>query len=289
MPEERLTKNDKRDAAREQARITREKQKRQERLRRWLIPSSVTVVVLAVVAIVVLVVSTSAPAPQTAAGPKNMISDGILFTGSGGTITPTATAAIKAKGTPTPTAQKSDGLAHIVSYVDFACPVCQAFEQANSAQIHQLVAQGQATLEVHPIAILDRSSLGARYSSRANDAGACVANFAPDSFLAVMAEMYKEQPAEQTPGLTNSQIVQLVHTAGLRNTDVDKCINGESFKSWTASATQRALSGPLPNSDVASVQGTPTVLVNGKQFNPASGNFGSSSDFTQFIQQVLAG
>jgi len=288
VPEQRQTKNDKRDAAREQARLTREKQKRQERLRRWLIPSGVTVVVLAIVAVVVLVVSTSAPAPQTAAGPKNMISDGILFTGVNGKVTPTATPAIKAKGTPTPTIQKNDGLAHIVTYVDFACPVCQVFEQANATNIQQLVADGKATLEVHPIAILDRSSLGARYSSRANDAGACVANFAPDSFLAVMGEMYAKQPAEQTTGLTNSQIIQLVHSAGLRNADVDKCISGESFKSWTAAATQRALTGPLPNSDVTAVSGTPTVLVNGKQFNPTNG-FGSSDDFTSFVQQVLAG
>lgn len=286
MPEERLSKNDKRDAAREQARLAREKQKRQEQLRRWLIPSGVTVVVLAIVAIVIIVVSTSAPAPQTAAGPKNMISDGILFTGNAGTITPTATPAIKAKGTPTPTVQKSDGLAHIVTYVDFACPVCQTFEATNSTQIKQLVAQGKATLEVHPIAILDRSSLGARYSSRANDAGACVANFAPDSFLAVMGEMYKEQPPEQTTGLTNSQIIKAVHTAGLNKADVDKCINGESFKSWTASATQRALAGPLPNTSVTSVQGTPTVLVNGQQY---SGSFSDPAAFAAFVQQVLAG
>jgi len=288
VPDERQTKNDKRDAAREQARLTREKQKRQERLRRWLIPSGVTVVVIAIVAIVILVVSTSAPAPQTAAGPKNMISDGILFTGVDGKVTPTATPAIKAKGTPTPTTQKNDGLAHIVTYVDFACPVCQAFEQANSDNIQQLVAAGKATLEVHPIAILDRSSLGARYSSRANDAGACVANFAPDSFLAVMAEMYAKQPAEQTTGLTNSQIVQLVHSAGLRNADVDKCISGESFKSWVASATQRALTGPLPNSEATAVTGTPTVLVNGKLFSPTTG-FGNADDFTSFLEQVLAG
>ncbi len=284
MPDERLTKNDKREAAREQARLAREKQKRQERLRRWLIPTGVTVVVLAIVAIVVLVVSTSAPAPQTAKGPENMISDGILFTGSGGTITPTATGAIKAKGAPTPTVQKNDGVAHIVAYVDFACPVCQTFEATNSAQIQQLVAQGHATLEVHPIAILDRSSLGARYSSRANNAGACVANFAPGSFLAVMGEMYKQQPAEQTTGLTNSQIIGIVHTAGLRNADVDKCINGESFKSWVAAATQRALSGPLPNTSVASVKGTPTVLVNGQQY---TGAFDNAAAFAGFVQQVL--
>ena len=286
MPDVRQTKNDKRDAARELARATREKQKRQERMRRWLIPTGVTVVVLAIVAVVVLVVSTSGPAPQTAAGPKNMISDGILFTGSGGKIVPTKTAAIKAKGTPTPTVQKDDGVAHIVTYVDFACPVCQAFEQTNSDQIQSLVASGSATLEVHPIAILDRSSLGARYSSRANDAGACVANFAPDKFLDVMAEFYAKQPAEQTTGLSNTQIISLVHSAGLTNADVDACIKGESYKSWMAAATVRATTGPLPNTTVASVTGTPTVLVNGQQYQ---GSLTDAGAFADFIQQVMAG
>ena len=83
MPEERITKNDRREAAREAARVAREKQKKREQLRRWLIPAGVTVVLLAIVAVVVLVIVTSAPPPQTKAGPKNMISDGILFTGSG--------------------------------------------------------------------------------------------------------------------------------------------------------------------------------------------------------------
>ncbi|HEU0205285.1 MAG TPA: thioredoxin domain-containing protein [Pseudolysinimonas sp.] len=286
MPDLRPTKNEKRDAAREQARLTREKQKRQERLRRWLIPSGVTVVVLAIVAIVVLVVSSSGPAPQTAAGPKNMISDGILFTGVNGTITPTTTPAIKAKGTPTPTVYPNDGLAHIVTYVDFACPVCQAFEAANAAQIDSLVKNGQATLEVHPVAILDRSSLGARYSSRANDAGACVANFAPDSFLDVMTEFYAKQPAEQTTGLTNTQIISLVHSAGLRNADVDACIKGESFKSWLAAATNRATSNPKLLSPSSGQFGTPTVLVNGKYY---TGSVTDAASFSSFIQQALAG
>jgi len=193
VPDERLTKNDKREQAREAARITREKQKRAENLRRWLIPTSVTVVVLAIVAIVVLVVSTSAPAPQSANGPKNMISDGILLTGSGGAMVATQTAAVKAGKTPVATVYPDDGLAHITTYVDFTCPVCQSFEAANSAQIEQLVTSGKGTLEVHPVAILDRNFLGSRYSSRANNVAACVANYAPDNFYAVMQAMYTNQ------------------------------------------------------------------------------------------------
>ena len=286
MPDQRQTKNDKRDAAREQARLVREKQKRREQLRRWLIPTGVTVVVVAIVAIVVLVVSTSGPAPQTAAGPKNMISDGILFTGVDGKIVPTKTAAIKAKGEPIPTVQKSDGVAHIINYVDFSCPVCQAFEETNADQIDAMVQSGQATLEVHPVAILDRMSLGARYSSRANQAGACVANFAPESFLDVMAEFYAKQPAEQTTGLTNTQIISLIHSAGLRNGDVDACVRGESFKSWLAAATNRAASDPKLVNPANGSFGTPTVLVNGHMY---TGSLTDPNAFATFVQQSVSG
>lgn len=285
MPDERQTKNDKRDAAREQARLTREKQKRQERLRRWLIPSGVTVVVLAIVAIVVLVVTTSAPPPQSADGPKNMVSDGILFTGSGGKMVATTTGAVQASSSPTPHDQPSDGLAHIVTYVDFTCPACQAFEATNADAIQQLVEQGKATLEVHPIAILD-SHYTTNYSTRGNNVGACVANFAPNDFYAVMSAMYVGQGKEGTAGLTNAQMVSLVHGAGLKNGDVDKCINGVTFKSWVTSATTRATTGPLPNTSVANVGGTPTVLVNGQQYG---GSLTDATAFTTFVQQVLAG
>jgi protein-disulfide isomerase len=287
VPDERLTKNDKREAAREQARLAREKQQRRERLRRWLIPTGVTVVVLAIVAIVVLVVSTSAPAPQTAKGPKNMLSDGIVLTGSSGKMVATPTAAIKAKGTPTATSyDQSDGLAHIVTYVDFSCPICQEFETANEDNIQQLVEDGKATLEVHPIAILDRNFLGSRYSSRATNVAACVANFAPNDFYAVMEGMYAGQGTEQTTGLTNQQMIKIVHEAGLKNGDVDSCINGESFKSWVTASTARALAGPLPNTSVTAVTGTPTVLVNGQQYQ---GSFTDANAFVTFIGQVLAG
>jgi len=287
VPDDRLTKNDRRDAAREQARLTREKQKRAENLRRWLIPTGVTVVVLAIVAIVVLVVSMSAPPPQSKAGPKNMISDGILFTGSGGKMVPTTTGAVQASSSPTPNDQPKDGLAHIVTYVDFTCPACQAFEATNADAIQQMVAKGTATLEVHPIAILDSHfTVGSRYSSRANNVGACVANFAPNSFYAVMAAMYAGQGKEQTAGLTNAQMISLVHGAGLKNGDVDKCINGETFKAWVSSATTRAIRGPLPNTSVANVNGTPTVLVNGQQYQ---GSLTDGAVFTAFVQQVLAG
>ncbi len=284
MPDERLSKNQRREQARELARIEREKQKRRERLLRWAVPSSVTVVILAIVAVVIIVVVNSAPAPQTKAGPKNMITDGILFTGVNGKMVPTKTGAIPAKGTPSPIPTSGgDGVVQIVTYVDFSCPGCQAFEAANATQIEQMVESGAATLEVHPIAILDPNSLTSRYSSRANNVGACVANYAPDDFYKVMQQMYTEQPKEGTDGLTNSQIVKVVHDAGLNNSDVDKCINGESFKSWVAAATNRATSDPSLR-DPTGQFFTPTIVINGQRYGGAT----DAATFGAFLQQAAA-
>ena len=286
MPDERLSKNERRDAAREQARLAREKQKRQERLRRWLIPTGVTVVVVAIVAVVALVVSTSAPAAQTSAGPKNMISDGLLLTGSGGTMVATTTAALKAGQTPTPNpTPTADKVAHITTYVDLSCPVCQGFEATNAATIKSLVEQGAATIEIHPVAILDRNSLGARYSSRSANLAACVANFAPDNFYAVLEAMYVNQAAEGTTGLSDTQMLSIVHDAGLKNADVDSCVRGETYKSWVAAATARVIADPTLVNPSSGGFGTPTVLVNGKMY---TGSPTDANAFTSFIQQVLA-
>ena len=50
------------------------------------------------------------------------------------------------------------------------------------------------------------------------------------------------------------------------------------------SATVRALNGPLPDSEVAAVSTTPTILVNGKQFK-YSADF-DPNELQQFIVQA---
>jgi protein-disulfide isomerase len=281
VPDERQTKNQRREAAREAARIEREKQKRRDRMRRWLIPTLSTVGVLAIAAGIVWAFVSNAPAPQSTVGPRNMISDGILFTGENGELTPVETGAIPPSGSPTPTEDSDDGLAHIVEYLDFSCPACQSFEATYSTSIQSLVASGLATLEIHPIAILDRSYLGSRYSSRANNAGACVADLAPDSFLAVMDAMYANQPAEGTSGLTNKEIIDVVHGAGLDDPDVDACIEDELFGPWVTAATERTTANPDLIAVGAQGFSTPTIVVNGEVWD-------RSVDVMDFIQSHLS-
>ncbi|MBX3193480.1 MAG: thioredoxin domain-containing protein [Schumannella sp.] len=281
MPEERLTKNQKREAAREAARAAREKQKRRERLLKWLVPTVSTLVVLALGAGITWVIVANQPGPQSAEGPRNMISDGILFTAQDGDIAPVTTPAIQPSAEPVPTDIEDDGLAHIVTYVDFSCPACKSFEETYAEIFQSLVAGGQATLEVHPIAILDNAYAGSRYSSRANNVGACVADLAPESFLDVMAAMYAGQPEEGTTGLTDAAIIDLVHGAGLVDDEVDTCIDDEFYAPWVAAATRRATSDAslvVPGNAGLS---TPTVVVNGQLWD-------RSTDVLSFIQSQMS-
>lgn len=281
----RPTKNQRREEAREAARVAREKALKRQKLLKWLIPTIASVAILAIVGGVVWAVVAFQPPPKKEAGPANMISDGIVFEADGdGGVRYVPTAAIKKGGDPVPTEQR-EGLLNIVTYVDFSCPACKVFEQTNSAQIQELVAKGEATLEVHPIAILDYRGYTSDFSTRANNVAACVAEYAPSRFLDVMAAMYEQQPSEGGAGLGNTAIKGVVHSAGLEDDDIDRCIDGEVFTPWVTTATQRALQGPLPNTEVESVDGTPTILVNGNLY---SGSLNDAAAFRAFLQEQAA-
>lgn len=270
----RPTKNQRREEAREAARIAREKQLKRRKTLKWLIPTVASVAILAIVAGVIWAVIAFQPPPKKEAGPANMLSDGIVFESDGdGGLTYVPTKAI-AKGSDPVETEPREGLLNFVTYVDFSCPSCKAFEEAYSESIQSMVAEGTATLEVRPIAILDYRGYTTDYSTRANNVGACVANYAPDSFLDVMAAMYAQQPSEGGPGLGNNAIVDIVKSAGLDDEDVNACITGESFEPWVTAATQR--------SSQNGVTGTPTILVNGTKWDA------QNTKFEDFVNAEIA-
>jgi protein-disulfide isomerase len=233
--------------------------------------------------------ATKAASVANSAGPKNMLSDGILLEGSGGTITAVPTAAIPAKGKPTPTDESTlSSTANIVEYVDLQCPVCQAFEGANLTQVTKWVAAGKATLEIHPIAFLDQSSQGTRYSSRADNAMACVANFDPNAFLPAMKAMYIAQPAEGSSGLPNSKILQILASAGASSSSITKCVNNETFGQWVTATTTSVENGSFAGVAKSPMQfpGTPTVFVNGSFYQ---GSIDDAKAFASFVEQTKPG
>lgn len=266
------SKNDRRQHARDVARQKQESERKRRLRNRIFLQGGLGLGALAIVAIVILVVvnmNSGGSAVATTAGPKNMATNGILFEGSGGRVAPVTTAGVPAGGTAKPVATSNpDGTAKVVMYIDWACPVCKQFEAAYSKQILSLVAQGKATLEIHPVSILDSHYPGSHYSSRAANAAACVANYDPGDFLAVQTEFYDNQPAEGTSGLTNARIKALVVAGGVPDPKVATCIDDETFAKWVTSETNQALGDPALTTNGSF--GTPTVLVDGKKWDQSS-------------------
>ena len=283
MPEPRQTKDQRRAAAQEAARQMRQKQKRIDRRNRIFLIGGSTLAILAIFAVVAVVLITSNRGAGP--GPANMASDGVVFTGSDAGVKVVETKGIPEGGTPTPTDTTALGdkvKLNIVTYIDFLCPYCNQFETTNAATIQSLVESGVASLEVHPIAILDNSSQGTKYSTRAANAAACVAAYEPDKFLAVQSAFFANQPAEQTTGLKNSELIDLIKGAGVTDEQVEPCVNDQRFAAWVTSATTRALANPdLKTAD--GKFGTPRVLVNGVMY---SGGVSDPTAFQEFLAQA---
>jgi len=274
-----------REHARELARQEREAAKRRQKRNRVFIQSGIIVAVLAVVAIVTLVIVNSTT--TSTVNPKNMASDGILFTGDGTTVSPVTTKALKVGADPVATDTSAlDSTVNIVTYIDYACPICQSFETTNAEQIDGWVASGEASLEIHPISILDRVSLGTKYSSRAANAAVCVANYDPDNYMAVNDALFAQQPEENTSGLDTAALKTLVADAGADGDDVASCIGDKTFGDWVTAATDLVSSGKLASDTVTEFVGTPTVLVNGQLYQ---GAVDDADAFATFVSQVAAG
>jgi protein-disulfide isomerase len=284
----RPTRNERREAAREKARILREQQRKRERRNRALIVTGVTVVVALIAAVIIgIVVQNTKPAGP---GPANMASDGIVLTaGEDGGIVAVETPALAAGEAPTPTVPDESGeVANIVMYIDYLCPFCGQFEATNSESIRTMVESGAATVEVHPIAILTNKSAGTQYSLRAANAAACVADSSPESFFDFNAILFENQPEEGSTGLTDDELKALAEEVGVSNgSTIDTCIDDVQFRSWVQEATNRALTEPVPNTDpeLPSVTGTPTVLVNGQQYG---GALEDPQEFQAFVLQATS-
>ncbi|MFP3466022.1 DsbA family protein [Leifsonia sp. SIMBA_070] len=276
------TKRDRREEARETARRMREEAAKKAKRRKVVVQSSVIVGIIAVLAIIGVVIFTSMGPGASAANPKNMASGGILLTSPTKAVT---TPAIASGGKATPTKMELDGkTAHIQIWLDYQCPYCDQFETTNNAQIKQWLQEGSATLEVHPVAILD-SSQNKQYSTRAGAAASCVANSDPNKFFDVNAALFAKQPDEQTGGgLSNSEILSILKSAGVDSKAVTDCVNKQTFASFVTTQTQNATANSQLKNPTQGGFGTPTVFVNGERYQ---GGFTDAAQFAAFKDAAL--
>ena len=280
MTNPKPTKSEMREAARAKAKELREQSAKKEKRNKLLIQISVVLVALGIVggvgAVIAIENANRVAAPQVNDIPDNLTPLGGLKIGVG-------LQAFTAANTPTADSQAD--VPEIVVYLDYQCPVCQAFDVPNSAQIRSWVDTGAATVEFRPLSFLDRASLN-EYSSRAANAAFCVANFEPDSFFDFNELVFLNQPTEGGEGPSDDDIFGWAEEAGAGTEEVKGCIQNKSFEDYVFQHTQTVLSTPQ---DGQTISGTPAVFVNGLQYTWGSGDdLVSAERFAQFVQTASA-
>jgi len=145
-----------------------------------------------------------------------------------------------------------EGETQVDTFVDFMCPICGDFEDAYGEQLQAAAADDKITLNLHPISILDRYSQNTEFSTRAAASVYCVAAEAPDSALDYFNLLFANQPAENTPGLTDQELADFASQAGADA--AAECIADGTYKRYVASQT---------NSH--DIEGTPTVEIDGER------------------------
>jgi protein-disulfide isomerase len=282
--EPRQTKNEKRQEARDKARQLREKQSRKDKQKKIIMQSSIAVVVVAIIAIVAFFVTSSVP--EAVAGPRNMQSDGIKI---GQNFVAERTPGLEPGEAPVVSAANPEGVAEINVFVDYSCPHCGDFEEVYSDLFRAWLAEGTVTVEYHPLSFLDPQTAGQRYSTRAANVAACVADLEPDSFFEVNEALLLNQPSRSGQvSYSDGDLLAIAESAGVSNvSDIEACIAEERFAGWVEEATLRAMgSGPVTvrDSEIPVVQGTPTVLVNGKSYAGTS-----PADLAAFVTSIVDG
>jgi protein-disulfide isomerase len=158
----------------------------------------------------------------------------------------------------------------VEAYLDFQCPHCKDFESTVSPTLNQLIAANKIRLVWHPVNILDGSST-THYSTRAGNSAACAADAPGDKLKAYGEALFANQPAEGGSGLTDDQIINIAGNVGINTPEFAQCVRNQTYNGWVDKVTNSMFQ--------RGYNGTPTVLVNGKQVtDPTAANVQAAVD-----------
>ncbi|HEY1484567.1 MAG TPA: thioredoxin domain-containing protein [Micromonosporaceae bacterium] len=149
------------------------------------------------------------------------------------------------------------GAVRVDVYVDYQCPDCKAFEDSVAGTLDQMVAANRITLVYHPLAVDTNSTT--QYAMRAAASVGCASDL--DDFLTYSNLLFREQPKENTAGLTDNQLVQIGGKAGMINPVFAECLRAGTYNKWVASENAAAAKKHITT--------TPTLLVDERSVAPA--------------------
>lgn len=255
------SKNDRRAAAREKARQIAEAQARKQKTaKRVLYVGIALVVALVLVVVGVLIYQSTRPAEE----PKGYADGAVTFVKDGDSLALTEDAQKDSK-------DAKDGAPNVEVFLDYQCPACAQFEGLNGEPLKKLAGEGDISLTFHPVALLDSQSGGTKYSTRSANMMMCVIDSGQsDKFIDLSLGLFANQPEEGGTGLDDEEMLKHAEEAGV---DVNKkiqsseggektvkdCVDDVHFEDYVTQSSKKAMDDGL--------QGTPTVLVNGKKID----------------------
>ena len=249
----KLSKTERREAARKEAeRLRKIQAAKEKRSRRILILVVAAVLALIIAAVVVIAIQANRTLLSDFEGPTPDGSDlhGGIPVGADGA------------------GSRNEGAPELDVYLDFMCPHCGSFEQVNGEDLAQAAADGEVTVIYHPVSYLGE------YSARAATAFAEVANSAPENAVDFMNALFANQPTEGGSGLTDEQIAEIAVEAGVPQDVVDTFADG-TYAEWVQVASDQA------RRDGAS--GTPTVMLDGDEWG---GNWSNPGELLSAVQEA---
>ncbi|AZL10440.1 DsbA family protein [Brevibacterium aurantiacum] len=261
--------DNRRNQARENARQIAAAQAKKEKTAKTILYVGIGVVVVVVAAVVgVLIFQQSKPGIT----PANYVANGVSMAKDGEVVQPKQLPDGEESDLPTPAeAGAKKNAATVTVYLDFQCPGCKTFEEANTPTLEKLADEGSIVLEYKPVSILDRMSSGNEYSTRAANLAACVVDSQPETVRDFFPAMYAQQPEEQGNGRTDEELLKVAEEAGVDTSKkltsdpeqtVESCVTDQSFKDFVEKSSKEALD--------SGVEATPWVLINGKQTDKTS-------------------
>jgi protein-disulfide isomerase len=169
-----------------------------------------------------------------------------------------------------------DGPVDVTLWEDFQCPGCKAFEASNGEMLQQRVDDGDITMTIHPLSFLD-AKVGNESSSLAANAFGCATDAGQQQALDFHLTVYGNQP-EETPGQdawTAEQLIGWGNDSGIAGSEWESCVNDMPYAGWVTQVQTT-----MGNEGISQ---TPTVFLDGKEFDLSQGDLGAA------IDQALAG
>ncbi len=236
MSNAKVSKQERRDAAREQARKLREAQQRREKRNRLLIIAGVVVFIAIVVAALVSIInSANRPPLEGVEKPAGAIESGAIQLGADGI------------------GSVSEGAPVVDVYLDYLCTHCANFEAINEGVLEDLAANGEATVNYHPVAYIG----GSDFNVRAANALAVVATDSPEHFAEFNNQLFVAQGEGGATPLSDDQIAEAGREVGVPGDVVETFTDGR-FTEWVEGVTEQAQRDEI--------RGTPTILIDGEDF-----------------------